>query len=249
MAQIADDRNISAHILVQLRRINIEMDDPCLRRKRRRISRHAITEARTDREEQVAFLDRHIGCVGAVHSCHSREAVRSRGNRAEPHQCRHRRHPCQSDNLADVFGRIREHGTAADKEHRPMRGKDRLRRLPYRRYLIGDLAGISVQFDRLRTAILDFRIEYVLCHIDDDDARTPRPRDIECLFYHTRQLVHVLDEVVMLCDRRRNADDVRLLERILSDVRIRDLSRDADHRNGVHMRRRNPRHEIRCPGP
>ena len=140
-------------------------------------------------------------------------------------------------------------GTTADKEHGPMRGKDRLRRLPYRRYLIGDLAGISVQFDRLRTAILDFRIEYVLRHIDDNDARTPRPRDIECLFYHARQLVHVLDEVVMLCDRRRNADDVRLLERILSDVRIRDLSRDADHRNGVHMRRRNPRHEIRCPGP
>ena len=185
----------------------------------------------------------------AVHSCHSRKAVRSRGNRPEPHQCRHRRHPRQSDNLADVFGCIREHGTTADKEHGPMRGKDRLRRLPYRRYLIGDLAGISVQFDRLRTAILDFRIEYVLRHIDDNDARTPRPRDIECLFYHARQLVHVLDEVVMLCDRRRNADDVRLLERILSDVRIRDLSRDADHRNGVHMRRRNPRHEIRCPGP
>ena len=49
----------------------------------------------------------------------------------------------------------------------------------------------------------------------------------------------------MLRNRCRNADNVCLLKGVLADIWIGDLPRDADHRNGVHIRRCNPRHEVR----
>ena len=48
----------------------------------------------------------------------------------------------------------------------------------------------------------------------------------------------------MLCDWRRDADDVRFLERVLSNIRVRDLSRDADERHGIDVRRRDARDEV-----
>ena len=102
-----------------------------------------------------------------------------------------------------------------------------------------------MKLDLRRVLVVDRRIEYILCHVDDHDTGTPRTRDVERLLYHTRDVAHILDEVVVLRDRRRNADDVRLLKRILAYVGIRNLSRNTDHRHGVHMRCCDARHEIR----
>ena len=105
-----------------------------------------------------------------------------------------------------------------------------------------------MQLHRLRITVFDLCVEYILCYVDGYDTGTSRPRDIERFLYNARNIVDVLDEIVVLCDRGRDADNIRLLERILADIRIGHLSRDADHRNGVHVRRRDARHEIRRSG-
>ena len=224
------------------------MHDARLGRKRCSVPRYAIAEARADREEEVALLYCHVRRVGAVHPRHPGESLGLCGDAADAHERRDRRHPRQSEEFTNLLRSIREHNTAADEEQRLLRRGKSLRCRPHRCGIKGGLARIAVQLYSTRIAIVDLRIEHILCHVDDDDARTPRPRDIKRLFDDARQIRRVLHEIIMLRNRRRNTHDVRLLERIFSNVRICHLSRDADHRHRVHMCRRNPRHEIRRAG-
>ena len=184
-----------------------------------------------------------------MHARHARIALGSCGNAADPHECRHGGYARAFEQLAHICRRIREYNAAADKEQGAMCGKERLRRLPHGRHLVGDIACVSVQLDCLWIMVLDRRIKYVLCYVDDHDTGTSRPRDIECFLHDARDVVDIFHEIVVFRNRRGDADDIRLLKRVLSDVRIRDLSRNADHRYRVHMRCRNARHEIGCSGP
>ena len=48
----------------------------------------------------------------------------------------------------------------------------------------------------------------------------------------------------MLCDGHRDARDVHFLEAVAPKVCDRHVARDGDERNGVHVRRRDARHEV-----
>ena len=111
-------------------------------------------------------------------------------------------------------------------------------------HIKGDIPRIAMQECGIGIFIVDRRVKYILCHIDHNHAGAPRPCDVERFLHDPRDVVHIFYEIVVLRDRRRDADNIRLLKGILADVRIRHLSRDADHRHGVHMRRRDARHEI-----
>src|ERR1051325_7442889 len=54
----------------------------------------------------------------------------------------------------------------------------------------------------------------VLWNVDDDRAGSPRTRDVEGLLDDLREVAHVLDEVVVLRARSRNADRIDFLERV-----------------------------------
>ena len=60
-----------------------------------------------------------------------------------------------------------------------------------------------------------------------------------------RELGDVLHEEVVLDARARDAHGVAFLERILADRVRRHLAREDDHRNGVHVRRRDTGHGVR----
>ena len=97
---------------------------------------------------------------------------------------------------------------------------------------------------RLRIRVVEFRVKDILGHVDDDRARTARAGDVERLLEHARQVLDLLDEIIVLRDRRRDAADIGLLERVLADIGIRHLSRDADERHRIRVGRRDARDEV-----
>ncbi len=76
----------------------------------------------------------------------------------------------------------------------------------------------------------------VLRDVDENRARTARPRDVERLVHDAREFFHRLDEVVVLGRGAGNADRVAFLERIRADEMGRDLAGDDDERDRIHQR-------------
>ena len=88
----------------------------------------------------------------------------------------------------------------------------------------------------------------VLRDVDEDRTRTTAPRDVEGFLDRRGEVLHVLDEVVVLGARPRDADDVRFLERVVADEVRRDLAGDGDDGRRVHHRVREAGDEVRRAG-
>ena len=70
--------------------------------------------------------------------------------------------------------------------------------------------------------------------------------DVKRLGDRAWNVVGIRDEIRMLRDRHRDALDVGFLEGIGTDRGGRHLAGDGDHRNAVHVRIGNRRHQVRC---
>ena len=86
---VADDRDVGASHFALFGRVDVDVDDLCVRRERVNLAGDAIVEARTERDEEVALLHRSDSGGVAVHARHT-EAVRVIvGEGAAGHQCGH----------------------------------------------------------------------------------------------------------------------------------------------------------------
>ena len=211
----------------------------------RDLARHAITEAHADAEQQVTLLDGHVGPIRAMHARKAKEALLVGRDGAESEQGRRARCAEAAHDVLEHICLLREDDAAARKDQRLLGRADGLNHrvnLP----LIADvLAAVAAQMHRLWICIVKLRIEDILGHIDDDRPRAARARDVERLFEHARQVLYLLDEVIVLRDWRRDTTNIRLLEGILADVGVSHLSRDADERHRIRIGRRDTRDEIR----
>ena len=81
--QVAGIGHVGAHVLVQLRRVDVDVDLLGVLRVRRQLAGDAIVEAHAEREQQVGFLDRVVDPGLAVHAHHA-EVERVMGR----HGCR-----------------------------------------------------------------------------------------------------------------------------------------------------------------
>jgi hypothetical protein len=87
-------------------------------------------------------------------------------------------------------------------------------------------------------------LEHVFREVEQHRPRPAGAGDLECLGHRQRDLVGVHDHGCVLRDRQRDADDIGLLECVLSEQRARHVARDGDHRHRVHHRRRQPGDEV-----
>ena len=71
LRQIADDRQFTGTHSIQLRRINFEVNDLCVRRKARGVARDAVVESRAKHQQQIVFVQRHVGRARSVHADHA----------------------------------------------------------------------------------------------------------------------------------------------------------------------------------
>ena len=85
---------------------------------------------------------------------------------------------------------------------------------------------------------------HVLGNVHQHRTRTTRHRHIIRFLHHPSHIADIRDHVLMLGDRPADLHHRSFLEGITANHRLRDLSRDADHRDAVQFRVSNPRHQI-----
>ena len=66
------------------------------------------------------------------------------------------------------------------------------------------------------------------------------------LFNDARQIMNILNKIVMLGYRHRNTLDIRLLKGVLTDKGPTNLTSNGHHRYGIHVRSHNTCYKIRC---
>ena len=114
--QIAEDRIVYRNILIDFCFINLEMHDFSIGSKGTQLAGNAVIKARTQGDKQIAFLHRHIGCVGAVHTHHAEEALIGGGNTAQAHEGANYRNRGHLYNLTEKLALTRKRHAAANKE-------------------------------------------------------------------------------------------------------------------------------------
>ena len=99
-------------------------------------------------------------------------------------------------------------------------------------------------FFRILSHILTGSCGDILRDIHENRAGTPTLRDGERPADRIRKFRDVFYDHAVFCDRHRDARDIDLLEAVASQQSFRDIRRDRDDRDRIHVRRRDARHQI-----
>lgn len=107
MPDIADNRHVDTHGLVDRGRIDIDMDLLGIRRKRIDATGNTVIETRADADHDIAIMHRHIGFVGTVHAQHAEPVLAGSRIGAETHQRRGDREIGELDQFTQQTGCLR----------------------------------------------------------------------------------------------------------------------------------------------
>ena len=241
-AGVALDGHVDRHVLVDAGGVDVHVDLLRGRREGVEPTGHPVIEARAHVQHHVAVVHRHVGFVRPVHPEHAEEVRLAGRHGAEAHQRRGDREPGFANEPRERAARGRPgiHHAAPGVDDRPFGPEEEIERRPYlggRRLLPGPIAFDGVARGR---DVSEFGVLDVLGKIDDDGARSPLGGDRVGLGQHRHELTDVLDQVVVLGARARDADGVRLLEGVVADQVRGDLAGQAEHRDTVHQRIREP---------
>ena len=236
---VADDGHVHAHALGDRGGIDVDVDDLAFfLEEMLRVADHTVIETRTDGQQHVAVLHRHVGFVRAVHAQHADELRIGCGIPPQSHQRIGAGEAQRMNQLQEFRRRVAEHDAAAGIDHRPLGFQQQLQGLP-------DLAAVSLDHrvvrahrHRLRIEEVGLRGLHVLGDIHQNRAGTAGRGEVERLLHRDREVLDVLDQEIVLDARARHADGVHFLECVLADGVSRHLSADDDHRDGIHVRGR-----------
>ena len=238
MGAIADDGDIGLDVLVDRGAVDIDVD--LLRSGREGIDPpgDAVVEARADADHHVAIVHGVVGFVGAVHAEHAEPLRVGGGIGAEPHQRRGDGKAGHADELAQFLAGAGPgiDDAAAAIEDRALGARHQLDRLRDRALIAAGPRVIALVLRIGEAGVLAARELDVLRDIDHDRSGTAGTRDVERLVQHARERVHVLDEIIVLGARPRDADRVAFLEGVVADEMGRHLAGDADDRDRIHQR-------------
>ena len=90
--------------------------------------------------------------------------------------------------------------------------------------------------------------QYVLGQVDDDRARPAAACHVKCFMHNPGQILHPLNQVVVLGARPRDPGRVRFLEGVIADQMCRNLTGQANNRNTVHQSIGQPGNGVCCAG-
>ncbi len=243
---VAPQAEIHRDVLVEFRRVDIDLQDREIPPELLRVAGDAVGKPRAHRDEQVAAFQRRGACKASVHPEHPQVA---RVGLVEPALT----HQGARDRGIQLFGkalqlgrrpggdgpaaRVDERAAAFRKHlHRALqlffrgKGKLRARRKLFQRRKLAELRG------------------HVLRDIHQHRAGAPAPRDGEGLPQGIRQLFHMLHDEIVLGDRHRDPGDVHLLKAVEAQKAEIDVPGDRDHRDRIHIGRRDPGDKIGRPG-
>ena len=101
---------------------------------------------------------------------------------------------------------------------------------------------------RQNRLIVGHRRRHILRDIDQHRPRTTAPRNPKSAAQHACELPHIFDNEVVLGNRHADTGDVDLLERVLSEDWIGNITGDCDNRRRVHVGARNAGDQVRRAG-
>ena len=243
--QIANNGHIDLDSLGNRGRVYVNVNDLARNcRKIRRIANHAIIESGSDGYQDIAILHGHIGLIGAMHAQHTERLLVGRRIAPQTHQGIGHRIPQTAGKLCQPFGSIGENDPATGINHRPLGLQQHLHRLL-------DLSAVSLEHrvigphgDRLGIFELALLIRNVFRNINQDRTGAAGPGDVESLLKGYCQILDILDQEIVLDAGPGDAHRIAFLKGVLPDVGGGDLPADDHYRNGIHVRRGNPRNGI-----
>lgn len=236
LAGVAHDRDVDLAVLADLGRVDVRVDDLGEGREAVQLAGDAVVEAGAEGDQQVRLLQRGDAGDRAVHARHADVQRVTVGEGAERHQGGRDRDAGQLGEDLQLGGRAGLHDAAADVQHRALGLADELGGL-------ADLLGVRLGDRPVTGEVLGgrpreggLRLQGVLGDVDQDRAGAAGGGDVEGLGDRPRDVLGLGDQEVVLGDRHRDADDVRLLEGVGADRLGGDLAGDRDQRDGVHVR-------------
>ncbi len=119
-----DDRNVSRLVLVQLGRIDVDVDDLGVLGELRQLAGDAIVEPDAERQQEIAVPHGAIAIHAAVHAQHvERQRIVAR-QRAQPHDRHHDRNAGDAHELPQFLAGVRRNDSATAIDHGTFRQLD-----------------------------------------------------------------------------------------------------------------------------
>ena len=206
---IAYDRHIHAHILADLGRIEVDMDDLGVRREARCLAGHAVVETPADIEQNIALLDRAVVMDPAVHARHAERLWMILGEGADAMQRGDDRDAGAIGQFAQFGEGFRDHHTASGHDQRLLGSAEQLDRLAdllaiaARRWLVARQIDLGIPV-RDNPGVL-----HIFGDIDQHRTGPSGSRDMKCLLEDAHQVVDIRHQVVVLGDRLGDAGRCR----------------------------------------
>lgn len=249
LPDVAHHRYVGMDDLVDLRRVDLQVDHAGVAAEVFRVARHTVVEAHPGGDQQVALLIADVRTVVAVHAQHAdvagivarqcRQSEQRRGRRdaALLHEC-----------LQLFFGSAQQHALS-DEQHRALRFVDQP--CGFGDALPVGLGGRDVAADRLHAAVAERSrgALRILRDVHDHRTGTARPGDVEGPGDGFGNLPGPLDLAVPFGHRLRDAHEVGLLEGVGPELCRTDLTGDEHQRRGVHQRVGQPGNGVRGSRP
>ena len=210
------------------------------------VAGHTVIETRTDGNQYITVVHRHVGFIGTVHAEHADKLRVSGWIGTQPHQGIGDGKIQYLGQLGERLGRITENDTTTGIENRPFGSLHQLHctldltAVPNMHRVVG------THTDLVRVAERGFIGGNVLGNIHHHRTRTPRGRDIKRLLYRLGQIVDVLHQEVVFYTGTRNTNVIRFLEGIIADQVRRHLASEDHQGNGIHVCGGNTGHRIGC---
>ena len=238
--RVAHDRDLDGHVLADLGRVDVRVDDPRIGGVGADGAGDPVVEAHPDGDQEVGRLDRAVDVLPAVHP---HVAVGQRVLLVHGADAQQR--PRDGDlrllreRLQLVPGLGDQHAVPGE-DQRPLRLGDLLRsQLELLRMALHVGSEARQTGDHvLERGVLGTRLllQGILGDVHVHGPGTPVLRDVEGLGDDPRDVVGVSHEVVVLGHRQRDAGDVDLLERVLADQGRGHVAGDRHERHGVQLR-------------
>ena len=114
------DRDVGGLVLVDLRGVDVDVDDLAVLGELRELARHAVVEPHAEGQQQVGLADRDVRVDGAVHAEHAERQVMVAGDRAQALQGHGDGDLGLLDELAKLLVGVGRRDAAAAVDDRPL---------------------------------------------------------------------------------------------------------------------------------